>query len=123
MNKPELTVSAASINNEPIELDSTPLSPDEVRLARRGSKAEALAALDAEKGLSSAEREVSRTAQPGLWIRADCSQRRAKLILERKSNPAVLVDIPQAPAPDQLERSGAGRDEEGSETPKDAGQV
>ncbi|KAF2164130.1 hypothetical protein M409DRAFT_25477 [Zasmidium cellare ATCC 36951] len=97
--RPELTISAAAINNEPIELDGTSISPDELRLARRGSKADALAALEAEKGLSRAERE-----------------RRAKLILERKSNPAVLVDIPQAPAPDELEQAGAAQDEDGAGT-------
>ncbi|KAK4498777.1 hypothetical protein PRZ48_009287 [Zasmidium cellare] len=106
LTKPELTISAAAINNEPIELDGTSISPEELRLARRGSKAEALEALEAEKGLSRAERE-----------------RRAKLILERKSNPAVLVDIPQAPAPDELERAGAGRDDGNSKIPKKAGRA
>lgn len=37
VNKPEISVSAASINNEPVELDSTPTSPEEQR-RRRGSK-------------------------------------------------------------------------------------
>lgn len=54
LSKPELTISAAAINNEPIELDGTSISPEELRLARRGSKDEALEAL----GLGRAEREV-----------------------------------------------------------------
>lgn len=36
-SKPEISVSAPSINNEPVELDSTPTSPEELR-KRRGSK-------------------------------------------------------------------------------------
>lgn len=42
VTKPELTVSAASINNEPVELDSTPTSPEKTREGRRGSKVDAL---------------------------------------------------------------------------------
>lgn len=37
VDKPEISVSAAAINNEPVELDSTPTSPEELR-KRRGSK-------------------------------------------------------------------------------------
>lgn len=62
-NKPELTISAAAINDEPIELDSTSVSPEKMRMARRGSRAATLEALDAEKGLSPAEREVSNSMQ------------------------------------------------------------
>jgi hypothetical protein len=50
--KPELIVSAPSINSEPVELDSTPTSPDKVR-TRRASRDELLAELDEE------EKEVS----------------------------------------------------------------
>jgi hypothetical protein len=50
--KPELIVSAPSINSEPVELDSTPASPDKVR-TRRASRDELLAELDEE------EKEVS----------------------------------------------------------------
>lgn len=50
--KPDLMFSAPSINPEPVELDSTPASPDKVR-ARRASRDELLA------GLGGEEKEVS----------------------------------------------------------------
>ena len=50
--KPELPLSAPSINPEPAELDSTPASPEKVR-ARRVSRDEMLAELGGE------EKEVS----------------------------------------------------------------
>jgi hypothetical protein len=47
--KPEFIISAQSINAEPVELDSTPTSPEKLR-ARRASRDELLAELgDAEK--------------------------------------------------------------------------
>jgi hypothetical protein len=52
MSKPELTISAPAVNEEPVELDSTPASPEKVRLGRRGSKTEVLGDLSPE------EREV-----------------------------------------------------------------
>jgi hypothetical protein len=39
VSKPEISVSAAAINSEPVELDSTPTSPEELQ-KRRGSKDE-----------------------------------------------------------------------------------
>lgn len=45
---PELIFSAPSINAAPIELDSTPASPDKVR-ARRASRDELLAELSGEE--------------------------------------------------------------------------
>ena len=52
-SKPELTISAPAVNDEPVELDGTPTSPEKVRVVgRRGSKAEDLA------GLNPEEREV-----------------------------------------------------------------
>lgn len=36
-NRPEISVSAAAINHEPVELDSTPTTPEELR-KRRGSQ-------------------------------------------------------------------------------------
>ncbi|WPH02534.1 Hypothetical protein R9X50_00539900 [Acrodontium crateriforme] len=81
VNRPELTISPAAINSEPVELDSTPASPETVK--RRGSKTTML-----EMALTPEEQE-----------------KRAQLISERKGNPAVLVDIPQTPGPDQLERA------------------
>jgi hypothetical protein len=53
-SKPELTISAPSINAEPVELDSTPASPENVRNGRRASKPEAL------EELSPKEKEVGR---------------------------------------------------------------
>ena len=46
--KPELPLSAPSINSEPVELDSTPTSPEKMR-ARRASRDELLAELDGEE--------------------------------------------------------------------------
>lgn len=46
--KPELPLSAPSINPEPVELDSTPTSPEKLR-ARRASRDELLAELDGEE--------------------------------------------------------------------------
>ena len=57
-SKPELTLTMASINNEPIELDATPTSPEVMRMSRRSSKALALEAFQAQRGINSAEREV-----------------------------------------------------------------
>ena len=46
--KPELPLSAPSINSEPVELDSTPTSPEKLR-ARRASRDELLAELGGEE--------------------------------------------------------------------------
>jgi hypothetical protein len=46
--KPELPLSAPSINPEPVELDSTPASPEKMRI-RRASRDELLAELDGEE--------------------------------------------------------------------------
>ena len=54
--KPEFIISAQSINAEPVELDSTPTSPEKVR-ARRASRDELLAEL------GEAEKEVCLFAQ------------------------------------------------------------
>lgn len=57
--RPELTISRAAINDEPIELDSSPLSP--AAAARRTSRAgdsSALADDDADRTLTPAEQEV-----------------------------------------------------------------
>ena len=56
-SKPELTISTPSINAEPIELDSSPASPENVRNGRRASKPEAL------EELSPEEREVCRIVE------------------------------------------------------------
>ncbi|KAF1819539.1 uncharacterized protein K489DRAFT_412848 [Dissoconium aciculare CBS 342.82] len=88
--RPAFVISSAAINAIPVELDSTPASVDQVRAARRGSKAMALDAIEADKIAKSTEVE-----------------NRERLISERKDNPAVLVDIPQTPRPEELEQSGA----------------
>ena len=51
-SRPELTISAASINSEPVELDGTPTSPERLR---RESRATAL------EEMSPGDREVSLT--------------------------------------------------------------
>ncbi|KAH9826248.1 hypothetical protein Tdes44962_MAKER03632 [Teratosphaeria destructans] len=85
VSRPELTISPAAINNQPVELDSTPRS---TRDTRRGSRAAVL------EDMSPQERE-----------------KREQLIIQRQSNPAVMVDIPQTPGADELEKSGATTDE------------
>ena len=55
VSKPELTISAPAVNDEPVELDGTPTSPETAKSGRRGSKAEVLADLKPE------EREVRDT--------------------------------------------------------------
>lgn len=58
-SKPELTISAPSINAEPVELDSTPASPENVRNGRRASKPEALEELSPEeKEVGSGEEQM-----------------------------------------------------------------
>ncbi|KXL46532.1 hypothetical protein M433DRAFT_7364 [Acidomyces richmondensis BFW] len=79
-SKPELTISPAAVNNEPVELDSTPASAEK---RRRGSRATGL------QEMSTEER-----------------QKREELISRRLADPAVMVDIPQTPGPQELERSG-----------------
>lgn len=54
--RPELIISAASINAEPVELDSVPASYAKIR-ARRASREKLLAELDGE------EKEVGTCAQ------------------------------------------------------------
>jgi len=52
-SKPELTISPAAVNNEPVELDSTPTSAEK---RRRGSRAMVL------QEMSTEERQVQRTS-------------------------------------------------------------
>jgi len=59
--KPELPLSAPSINPEPVELDSTPASPEKMRV-RRASRDELLAGLDGE------EQEVCAFAHEFRWL-------------------------------------------------------
>lgn len=54
-SKPEISVSAPAINDQPVELDSTPTSPEESRKSR-GSK---------EESLTPEEREVGYSEYPG----------------------------------------------------------
>jgi hypothetical protein len=106
--KPAFVISSAAINAEPVELDSTPASTDQVRLARRGSKAMALDAIEADKIARGAEVEVCReSSNISATLINNLYQNRERLISERKANPAVLVDIPQTPRPEELEQSGA----------------
>ncbi|EMC95305.1 hypothetical protein BAUCODRAFT_149308 [Baudoinia panamericana UAMH 10762] len=96
--KPELTLSAAPINNEPVELDSTPTSSLE---HRRNSRADTL------EDMTSEDREARPVVLVDSILVLTSSQKRAQLIHERQSDPAVLVDIPQTPGPQELEKSGA----------------
>lgn len=106
--KPELVVSAASINSEPVELDSTPASPEKVR-ARRASRDELLAELDEEeKEVCSDQMGSNRNGMVDAVV-ADWRtyQKRKQLLLERKGDPAVLVDIPKTPGADELEKGAS----------------
>jgi hypothetical protein len=84
--KPELTVSAAAkeVNEEPVELDSIPIDPEEIS-RRRSSKADTLASL------SPAEREMRNNA-----------------ISQRQGDPAVLVSCNYPPGDLEMCRSSAG---------------
>ncbi|KAK3714667.1 hypothetical protein LTR37_007647 [Vermiconidia calcicola] len=81
--KPELTLSAASLNNEPVELDGTPTSPEEMRAARRGSRSDTLVEQQSPEERETRERRIS----------------------ERKVDPAVLVDIPKTPGAEEFGKS------------------
>ncbi|GAB7332618.1 hypothetical protein MBLNU13_g04385t1 [Cladosporium sp. NU13] len=85
--KPELPLSVPSINSEPVELDSTPTSPEKMR-ARRASRDELLAELGGEE-----------------------KEKRKQLLLEKKSDPAVLVDIPRTPGADEIEKGQSHSEE------------
>ncbi|KAI5365929.1 hypothetical protein Slin15195_G074570 [Septoria linicola] len=86
---PGLTVPVPAVNEFPVELDSTPTSPEKVRRSSR-------AALDeAASSLSAAERE-----------------RKKKLAETRKADPAVIALIPQTPGAEELEKAGATQDAE-----------
>ena len=41
-------------------------------------------------------------------------QKKAQLLSQRQNDPAVMVELPQTPGPDELEKSGAGKDENAS---------
>jgi len=95
-SRPELTISAASVNAEPVELDGTPTSPERARTiaSRRGSRPTNL--------------ELTEEELAGMTVEE--RQRREELISSRKADPAVLVDIPQTPGAEELSISGATSD-------------
>ncbi|QIW95425.1 hypothetical protein AMS68_000943 [Peltaster fructicola] len=76
--RPEFVITAATLNNEPIELDSKPMSAERAKAVQTES-------------MTTEEEQ----------------KRRQRLISERKSDPAVLVDIPQLPGAEELASSGA----------------
>ncbi|KAK3671282.1 hypothetical protein LTR78_008917 [Recurvomyces mirabilis] len=79
-SKPELTISAAAINNVPVELDAKATAIDQ----RRGSRGQVL------EEMSPHDKE-----------------KRQQLISERQGDMAVLVDIPQTPDADEFEQAEA----------------
>ncbi|OQN99482.1 hypothetical protein B0A48_14460 [Cryoendolithus antarcticus] len=89
--RPILTLTSASINTEPVELESTPISPDKVKAMPRTSRDDLL-------------RDMS----------PEDVEKRDALLKERKSDPAVMVDIPQTPGAEELEKSGATAVEDGA---------
>lgn len=97
-SRPEFTISAASINSEPVELDGTPTSPERLR---RGSRA------TASEEMSLEDRKVSLHHDHTHGRSLTRTKKRAQLHKERKDDPAVLVDIPQTPQAEELEKSGA----------------
>ena len=88
VSKPELTISSPAMNEEPVELDGTPTSPENVRsgLVRRGSKAEVLAELSVE------EREVCGQADIHL-MGADyhCRNGRSSSLTARRTRPSWWI--------------------------------
>ncbi|GIZ43649.1 hypothetical protein CKM354_000686600 [Cercospora kikuchii] len=97
---PDLTASIAAVNAQPVELDSTPTSPEKVRRSFRATALE-----QAETKLTPAEQE-----------------RLKELAKTRKADPAVMQDIPQIPTAEELEiaedskdaTDAAGRSSEGT---------
>jgi 3',5'-cyclic AMP phosphodiesterase CpdA len=100
VSKPELVLTAAAINNEPVELDSKPTSPEHVRRGSRGGALEDLSLEEQQVRHCTAQTEATGSLT---WP----NKKRAQLISERKDNPAVLVDIPTTPDADEFEQSGA----------------
>ncbi|PNS20258.1 Peregrin [Sphaceloma murrayae] len=84
-NKPELRIDAAAINDIPVELDGTPTTPARLRARATDGHERQQHAPAADEPISKEEKE-----------------RLAKLISERKGDPAVLVDIPQTPQAEEL---------------------
>ncbi|KAF2151266.1 hypothetical protein K461DRAFT_269527 [Myriangium duriaei CBS 260.36] len=81
--RPVLQVDAAPINDEPVELDGTPTSATTLPSGGPGQ---------AHDGRQKTQNERQKLAQ---------------LIAERKSDPAVMVDLPQTPQAEELAVSGA----------------
>ena len=106
VNKPTLVVSSAPINDEPVELDGTPTSPQEIR-AKHAENQPSSSAVAGDHGISAEDKQVrvleraSFHAQPKEH-QADQSKQLAKLISSRKTDPAVLVDLPQTPQAEEL---------------------
>ncbi|KAF2217984.1 hypothetical protein CERZMDRAFT_92613 [Cercospora zeae-maydis SCOH1-5] len=88
---PELTASIAAVNAQPVELDSTPASPENMRRSSRVN------ALEAQMKLGPAEQE-----------------RLKELAETRKADPAVMQDIPQMPTAEELEMAEDSKDATGA---------
>ncbi|KAK4983995.1 hypothetical protein LTR66_008644 [Elasticomyces elasticus] len=79
----DLLVSAAAINDEPVELDGTPSSPE--KASAEGNKT--LPAMNKEHPVNLQDQEY---------------QKRNEFLKSRIHDPAVLVDIPQTPRAEEL---------------------
>ncbi|KAM3419957.1 hypothetical protein BST61_g3273 [Cercospora zeina] len=89
---PDLTASIAAVNAQPVELDSTPASPENMR---RSSRANALE--QSQIKLGPAEQE-----------------RLKELAETRKADPAVMQDIPQMPTAEELGMAEDSKDAAGA---------
>ncbi|KAK4981405.1 hypothetical protein LTR66_010022 [Elasticomyces elasticus] len=112
----DLLVSAAAINDEPVELDGTPTSPE--KASAEGNKT--LPAVNKEHPMNLQDQEVARsrnidrdthnprpeafpfiTGSQAADIEVDY-QKRNEFLKSRIHDPAVLVDIPQTPRAEEL---------------------
>ncbi|KAL9532089.1 hypothetical protein SMMN14_04703 [Sphaerulina musiva] len=79
---PDLTFTIPAINAQPVELDSTPTSPEKTRRLAAAASGQADA------------------SPSSLMDREHLKQ----VVEKRKADPAVLQDIPQLPGPHELEK-------------------
>ncbi|KAJ9625530.1 hypothetical protein H2203_004287 [Taxawa tesnikishii (nom. ined.)] len=96
-SRPELSVDSAAIDTVPVELDGTPTSPEQLKAKLRPS------------------------AHPvdGASASAEDQQKLAELISLRKSDPAVMQDIPMTPGAEEFDIAGVTKElSNGSEAPK-----
>lgn len=108
MDRPELTITEASINDVPVELEGSPATAaTAVAVAPSAPHPEELTPQEREVRSPSIAPSSSAHMLPCHLSPTDPPQRRQQLISERKGDSAVLVDIPQTPGPEELSKSAS----------------